>query len=106
MDQLTSMRAFVKVVDTAGFAPAARALELSTTMVSKHVSALEALLGVALLARTTRRVSTTEAGRRFYSRCQEILLAVEEAQRDAGEEAQEAVGCLRITAPVELGNLQ
>ena len=66
---------------------------------------LEARLGVALLARTTRRVSTTEAGRRFYLRCQEILLAVEEAQREAGEEGQQAVGCLRITAPVELGNL-
>lgn len=65
MDRLESMRAFVKVVDLAGFAAAARALDLSTTMVSRHVAALEAHLGVPLLTRTTRKVTPTEAGRRF-----------------------------------------
>ncbi|NUZ07970.1 LysR family transcriptional regulator [Piscinibacter koreensis] len=104
MDQLTSMRAFVKVVDLGGFAAAARAFGLSTTMVSKHVAALEARLGTALLTRTTRNVSATDAGRRFHGRCQEILQAVDEAEREAGEEGREPVGCLRITAPVELGN--
>lgn len=105
MDQLTSMRAFAKVVDLAGFAPAARALGISTPMVSKHVAALEARLGVPLLTRTTRRVAPTEAGQRFHTHCQEILAAVEEAEQEVSAQAASPVGCLRVTAPVEFGNL-
>ncbi len=103
MDQLTSMRAFVRVVDLAGFAAAARTLDLSTAMVSKHVAALERRLGVPLLARTTRRVVPTEAGLRFHAHCVEILRAVDEAEQEVGTQAQEPVGCLRVTAPVEFG---
>lgn len=103
MDRLTSMRVFVRVVDLNGFAAAARALGLSTAMVSKHVAALERRLGVALLARTTRRVAATEAGQRFHAHCVEILRAVDEAEQEVGAQAQSPLGCLRITAPVELG---
>lgn len=103
MDQLTSMRVFVRVVDLAGFAAAARMLDLSPAMVSKHVAALERRLGVPLLARTTRRVVPTEAGQRFHAHCVEILRAVDEAEQEVGTQAQEPVGCLRITAPVEFG---
>lgn len=106
MDQLTGMRVFTKVVDLAGFAAAARALDLSTAMVSKHVAALERRLGVMLLARTTRRVVPTEAGRRFHAHCSEILRAVEEAEQEVGVQALEPAGCLRITAPVEFGQRQ
>ncbi len=105
MDQITSMRAFVKVVDLSGFAAAARVMGLSTAMVSKHVAALEARLGVPLLTRTTRRVAPTEAGRRYHAHCTEILLSLDEAEREVGHQAQMAVGCLRVTAPVEFGNL-
>ena len=96
-------RVFVRVVDLAGFAAAARTLDLSTAMVSKHVAALERRLGVLLLARTTRRVVPTEAGLRFHAHCVEILRAVDEAEQEVGAQAQEPVGCLRITAPVEFG---
>ena len=67
MDRLTSMRVFTKVVELAGFAAAGRALGLSTTMVGKHVAALEQRLGVSLLTRTTRRVVPTEAGLRYQA---------------------------------------
>jgi len=103
MDQLAAMRAFVKVVDLAGFSAAARALDLSTAMVSKHISALERHLGVPLLARTTRRVVPTDAGQRFHAHCHDILRAVDEAEQEVGTQALEPVGCLRVTAPVELG---
>ena len=103
MDRLTSMRVFARVVELAGFAAAARDVGLSTAMVSKHVAALERRLGIALLARTTRRVVPTEAGQRFYAHCIEILRAVDEAELEAGAQALEPMGCLRITAPVELG---
>jgi DNA-binding transcriptional LysR family regulator len=41
MDRLTSLTAFVRVVDSGGFSAAGRRLNMSTTMVSNHVQALE-----------------------------------------------------------------
>lgn len=105
MDRLAAMGAFVKVVDLGGFAAAARATGLSTAMVSKHVAALERELGVSLLTRTTRRVAPTEAGRRYHVLCTDIVQAVQEADREVSVQAQQPVGCLRVTAPVEFGNL-
>ena len=65
MDRLTSMDVFVKIVGSGSFAGAARQTQLSPTVVSKHVQALEAWLGVRLLNRSTRRVALTEAGQAF-----------------------------------------
>ena len=73
MDRLTSLTAFVRVVDTGGFSAAARRLNMSTTMVSNHVQALEERLGARLLNRTTRKVSLTEIGKAYYDRCTQIL---------------------------------
>lgn len=105
MDTLTSMRVYARVVDSGGFSAAARAVGLSTAMVSKHVAALERRLGVTLLARTTRRVAPTEAGARYHALCVELLQALDEAERQVGAEGAEPIGCLRVTAPVEFGNL-
>ena len=49
MDRLTSLTAFVRVVDSGGFSAAGRRLNMSTTMVSNHVQALEDRLGARLL---------------------------------------------------------
>ena len=68
MDTLSSMRAFARVVELGGFAAAARSLELSPAMVTKHVAHLEARIGARLLNRTTRRVAPTEAGRAYFER--------------------------------------
>jgi DNA-binding transcriptional LysR family regulator len=62
MDRLTSLPAFVRVVDSGGFSAAGRRLNMPTTMVSNHVQPLEDRLGVRLLNRTTRKVSLTEVG--------------------------------------------
>src|SRR5205085_8639709 len=66
MDRLTSLTVFVRVVDSGGFAAAARRLNMSTTMVSNHVQSLEQRLGVRLLNRTTRKLSLTEVGKDYY----------------------------------------
>lgn len=104
MDTLTSMRAFVRVVDLSGFAAAARSLGMSPAMVTKHVAHLERRLRVSLLTRTTRRVSPTEAGARYHARCVEVLRAVDEADGVAGRQAEAPSGTLRVTAPSELGD--
>ena len=96
MDRLTSLTAFVRVVDTGGFSAAGRRLNMSTTMVSNHVQALEERLGVRLLHRTTRKVSLTEIGKAYYDRCIQILADIEQADDIAGAMQSAPRGTLRI----------
>src|ERR1700704_2413384 len=96
MDRLTSLTAFVRVVDTGGFSPAGRKLNMSTTMVSNHIQALEERLGARLLNRTTRKVSLTEVGKAYYDRCIQILAGIEQADDIAGALQSTPRGTLRI----------
>lgn len=96
MDRLTSLTAFVRVVDNGGFSAAARKLNMSTTMVSNHVQALEERLGARLLQRTTRKVSLTEVGKAYYDRATQILADLEQADDIAGALQSTPRGTLRI----------
>jgi DNA-binding transcriptional LysR family regulator len=96
MDRLTSLTAFVRVVDAGGFSAAGRRLNMSTTMVSNHVQALEDRLGARLLNRTTRKVSLTEVGRAYYDRCIQILADIEQADDIAGALQSTPRGTLRL----------
>ena len=96
MDRLTSLTAFVRVVDSGGFSAAGRRLEMSTTMVSNHVRALEERLGARLLNRTTRKVSLTEVGKVYYDRATQILADIEQADDIAGALQSTPRGTLRI----------
>src|SRR6201987_4616704 len=102
MDRLTSLTAFVRVVDTGGFSAAGRKLNMSTTMVSNHIQALEERLGVRLLNRTTRKVSVTEVGRAYYDRCIQILADIEQADDIAGALQSTPRGTLRISTNTHL----
>src|SRR6516164_3389163 len=96
MDRLTSLTAFVRVVDSGGFSAAGRKLNMSTTMVSNHVQALEERLGARLLNRTTRKVSPTEVGKAYYDRCTQILADIEQADDIAGAMQSTPRGTLRV----------
>jgi DNA-binding transcriptional LysR family regulator len=96
MDRLTSLTAFVRVVDSGGFSAAGRRLNMSTTMVSNHVQALEDRLGARLLHRTTRKVSLTEVGKAYYDRATQILADLEQADDIAGALQSAPRGTLRI----------
>src|SRR5215813_11972967 len=96
MDRLTSLTAFVRVVDSGGFSAAGRRLNMSTTMVSNHVQALEDRLGARLLNRTTRKVSLTEVGRAYYDRCIQILADIAQADDIAGALQSTPRGTLRV----------
>lgn len=105
MDRIASMWAFVKVVENGGFSAAARRLELSPTMVSNHVQALEERLGARLLNRTTRKVNLTEVGKAYYERCVQILAEIDEADLAAGATQAVPRGPLRINTSVALARL-
>ncbi|MHC6157226.1 LysR family transcriptional regulator [Bradyrhizobium elkanii] len=96
MDRLTSLTAFVRVVDSGGFSAAGRKLNMSTTTVSNHVQSLEDRLGARLLNRTTRKVSLTEVGQAYYDRCVQILADIEQADNIAGAQQSVPRGTLRI----------
>ena len=100
MDRLTSLTAFVRVVDSGGFSAAGRRLNMSTTMVSNHVQSLEDRLGARLLNRTTRKVSLTEVGKAYYDRCIQILADIEQADDIAGAcSRRRAARCGSIPPP-------
>lgn len=96
MDRLTSLTVFGRVVDSGGFSAAARHLNMSVTMVSNHVQALEDRLGARLLNRTTRKVSLTEIGQIYYERSTQILADLDAADRIVGSLHATPRGKLRI----------
>jgi len=95
--------AFVRVAETGSFSEAARRLNLSKSMISRQVSALEADLGVRLLHRTTRSLSPTEAGRAYLERCQRILADLDEANLLVSHLQAVPRGRLRVSAPLSFG---
>lgn len=77
MKSLSNIQTFVRVAEVESFAKASNVLGLSTSAVSKAVARLEADLGVKLFHRTTRSVSLTPDGVRFYEGCQQLLIEFE-----------------------------
>jgi DNA-binding transcriptional LysR family regulator len=106
MHSLDDMAVFAAVVDAGGFSSAAKILGISTPVVSKRISALEAALDAKLLFRTTRRISLTEAGTIFYSHCQRVVAQAKEAETAVTYLNAAPRGLLRITAPVAFGSRQ
>lgn len=103
MDRLQSMATFVAVVDTGGFARAARKLGLSPPVVTRAIAELEARLGVRLLARTTRAVRVTDAGARYVDECRRLLAEIDDADEAASGAHASPRGQLTVTAPVLFG---
>ena len=105
MDRVTSMQAFVQVVDSGSFSRAAKRLNVSPAVVTGRVQALERRLGVQLLNRTTRKVNLTEIGRSFYERCSRILAELDEAEGLASAQQTTPRGVLRLNTSVSLARL-
>lgn len=105
MDKLAAMRVFVEIVDRGSLTAAAEALGRSQPAVVRTLAALEAHLGIRLLRRTTRRMSLTPEGRDYLERCRRILADVDDAELAVGQNEADPQGDLRITAPVQFGQL-
>jgi DNA-binding transcriptional LysR family regulator len=103
LDRVTGMQVFVRVATLGSFSAAARALDLSQTMVTKHVAALEDRLGIKLLHRSTRKLVLTEGGRNYLTACERILAEIEEAEASASLDRIEPRGTLRLNVPLTFG---
>lgn len=92
---------FIAVAETEGFTAAARRMDVSTSHISRRIAELEARLGTALVARTTRKVKLTVAGQTYYDKCRELLNGIEEANQSVSDEHVELSGVLRVSAAGE-----
>jgi DNA-binding transcriptional LysR family regulator len=103
---LNLVSTFVRVVESASFTAAARALALPTSSVSRRVSALEAELKVRLIQRSTRKLVLTEAGRLYFERARVSLGGLADATAAVADMSHEAAGLIRFTsAPDNAGVL-
>jgi len=105
MDRLTAMRVFITVVEKQGFSAASRALNIPLPSVSRKIAELESDLGVQLLTRSTRKVTVTDSGRRYYEDIRHILEDLDDADRLVSGEYLSPKGHLRMTAPMLFGRL-
>lgn len=105
MDRLYQMRLFVRIVETGSFSAVARELGTIQPTISKQLTALEDHLSVRLLNRTTRQLSVTEAGRKYYERCRHILDEITDLEASLTELQNSPTGLLRVNAPVAFGQL-
>jgi DNA-binding transcriptional LysR family regulator len=87
--ELRHLRALTAVVDEGGFTDAAMVLDLSQATVSRTIAALEEMLGVRLLDRSTRRVSPTTAGVHVLEHARRVLEEVAALRRAAESGASE-----------------
>ena len=105
MDRLDAMAVFLAVVDGGSLSAASRRLAMPLATVSRKLAELEAHLDARLLARSTRRLALTDAGRAYEQACRRILDDVDGAERAAAGEYDTPRGELAITAPIVFGRL-
>jgi DNA-binding transcriptional LysR family regulator len=94
-NQLKAMAVFRKVVETGTFRAAAKALNLSPSVISHHVTQLETSLGTALLYRSTRKISLTNDGHRLFDASTKMI-----------EAAQAGLDAIRSRAELPTGRLK
>ena len=101
---LDAVAVFVKVVEARSFSGAARLLKMPKTTVSAKVAGLEKRLGVTLLHRTTRTLSVTEAGERYYRHCAKAVQELELGEQALLATRDTPSGLIKVTAPIDLGH--
>jgi len=97
MDTFDLYRTFLTIAEQGSLSGAARALNRTPSAVSKQLSALEAQLGVTLVARTRHSLTLTAAGEAFQTKCRAIVQAVKDAERQVVAEHGNGGGEVWIT---------
>ncbi|MES2280397.1 MAG: LysR family transcriptional regulator [Pseudomonadota bacterium] len=105
MDQLRRMAVFAEVVAAGSLTAAGRQLGMTPSAVSQHLRQLEQSLGLALLHRSTRRLTLTEAGERYHAGCAAMVAAARSADQALSRLRDEPEGELRLAAPIGFGSL-
>ncbi|MBB5606398.1 MULTISPECIES: LysR family transcriptional regulator [unclassified Janthinobacterium] len=99
MDRIQAMQVFLRVVETNSFNKAAETLSMAPSSVTSIIKSLESHLQVRLLHRTTRSLSLTPEGERYYQRSRDILQAIDDTESDLQHRASRPRGRLRVDMP-------
>lgn len=102
---LNRLAVFVTLIRAGSFTAAAEQLGTTKAMVSQHLARLEEELGMTLVLRSTRKMSLTDAGERFYEDCARVVADAEAAITRLGECRDTPMGSLRIAAAGDHGPL-
>jgi DNA-binding transcriptional LysR family regulator len=100
---LNDIAVFVRVIELAGFAKAARELGVPTSTVSRAMARLEESLGTRLVHRNTRSVTATSEGRSFYASVSPAVTTLHHAAQGVDGADRAPRGRLRLSAPNDLG---
>lgn len=106
MDRLQAMQTFVRVAESGSFSAVAREANTTQSAVSKQVAALERVLGVKLLMRTTRSLALTDEGERYFEQVRRLVAEIAEAESTLVSGERKLTGWLRVAASVGLGRLK
>lgn len=105
MDRFHELNAFIAVVEAGGFTAAARRTGDSQSAISKAIGALERRLGVVLFNRSTRSVTLTDQGQRYYDRAKPLLDEMDDADSELTSSTNSVSGLIRIAASGTFGRL-
>lgn len=105
MDRFDELSAFIAVVEAGGFSAAARRTGVSQSAISKAVGSLEKRLGVMLLNRSTRSVTLTNQGQRYYDRTKPLVDEFDEVDGEMTSSTLNVTGLIRIATPSTFGRL-
>ncbi len=105
MDYLRDMGLFVEVARARSFRQAAAALSMPSSTLSRRILALEKVIGLRLLHRTTRRIELTEAGQIYFERSKRIIDDARLAHEQLGEIVSNPSGVLRVSLPVDFATV-
>jgi DNA-binding transcriptional LysR family regulator len=103
MVDLNRILHFITIVECGGYTKAAQKLNLSKSTLSKSLTALEENLQIRLLNRSTRKLSLTFAGEKFFNSSLPLVTNLQKVHSEVSEFNQKIKGHLRITMPHEVG---
>ncbi|CAG9001663.1 MAG: HTH-type transcriptional regulator DmlR [Candidatus Celerinatantimonas neptuna] len=105
MGQLEEMRVFVRIIEAGSISGAALQLNMAKSMVSRRLTQLEERLLTTLIQRTTRKLTLTDAGQRYYHRCVGIIDEIDSLDQHAQQTNSLVCGPLHMAAPATFATL-
>lgn len=105
-DRISLLQTFIRIVESGSLSAAARQLRTTQPTVSRRLKALEALLGVELIKRTTHAMKLTDDGERCYRHARAVSDGWSALRDDLSGGEEEPQGLLRVRAPHAFGQDQ
>lgn len=97
MDRITAAGVYITILEAGSLTAAAERLDMSRSMVTRHLAQMEDWAGARLLHRSTRKLSVTAAGEQVAEQCRQLLAVVEALPTSLDSDDQAPGGLLRIS---------